>query len=76
MKYLIFYSTYTFFRKKTILNILNIFLNFYLFIFLVVYVVRFNTNDKRHFLTYMLTRMFNFPTFDGTAINNEDRKEF
>ena len=38
--------------------------------------VRFNTNDKRHLLTYMLTRVFNFTTYDGTAINNEDRKEF
>ena len=40
---------------------------------LVVYLVRFNTNNKRHFLTYMLTRVSisTFPSF-----NNEDRKEF
>lgn len=37
---------------------------------------RFNTNDKRHFLTYTLTRGSNFTTYDGTTINKEDRKEF
>ena len=52
------------------------FFSTFISLFLVVYVVRFNTNDKRHFLTYMLTRVFNFTTYDGTAINNEGRKEF
>ena len=47
-----------------------------LYFYLVVYVVRFNTNNKRHFLTYMLTCVFNFTTNDGTAISNEGRKEF
>ena len=37
---------------------------------------RFNTNDKRHFLTYTLTRGSNFTTYDGTTINKENRKEF
>ena len=36
----------------------------------------FNTNNKRHFLTYMLIRVSNFTTYDGTTINNEYRKEF
>ena len=35
----------------------------------------FNTNNKRHFETYMLTRVSNFTTYDGTTIKNEDRKE-
>ena len=30
----------------------NIFLNFYLFIFLIIHLVRFKTNNKRHFLTH------------------------
>ena len=47
-----------------------------LYFFLVVYVVKLNTDDKRHFLIYMFTRMFNFTTYDGTAINNEGRTEF
>ena len=41
--------------------------------------VRFNTNNKRYFLTYMLTRVSKFTTYtegDGTTINNEDKKEF
>ena len=28
------------------------------------------------YLTYMLTRVSNFKTYDGTTINNEARKEF
>ena len=53
---------------------------------LIVYLVRFNTNNKRHFLTYILTRLpistfpfFNLSIFteeDGTTIYNEDRKDF
>ena len=46
---------------------------------LIVYLVRFNTNNKRHFLTYMLTRVSDFTTCtkeDSTVISNEDRKEF
>ena len=42
---------------------------------LVVYIVRFNTNNKHHFLTYMLTRVFNTTTYNSTAIDNEDRKK-
>ena len=30
---------------------------------LIVYLVRFNSNNKRHFLTYMLTRVSNFTTY-------------
>ena len=45
-----------------------------LYFFLVVYLVRFNTYDKRHFLTYMLKRVSNFTTYDGTAIDNEGKK--
>ena len=53
---------------------------------LIVYLVRFNANNKRHFLTYMLTHVFisTFPSFnlsifteeDGTTIYNEDRNNF
>ena len=53
---------------------------------LIVYLVRFNTNKKRHFLTYMLTRVSisTFPSFTfsmftekkDTTINDEGRKEF
>ena len=53
---------------------------------LTVYLDKFNTNNIRHFLTYMLRRMstsklpsFNLSMFTekhGTTINNEDRKEF
>ena len=91
---------YTFLCEKTIFfvwdsilkhnarNQAEIFLIFFLtlisFFSLIVYLVRFNTNTKRHFLT-MLTCVFNF-TFlsfnlsmfteeDGTTINNNDRKE-
>ena len=62
---------------------LNIFLNYYLFIFFNC-LVRPNTSNKRHFLTYMLTCVSNFTTYicfsmftedNGTAINNEHRKE-
>ena len=38
-----------------------------------------NTDNKLHFLTYMLTRESNFTTStekDGTTINNVGRKEF
>ena len=38
--------------------------------------VRFNTSAERHFLTYMLTRVSNFTTYDFTATNNEGKKEF
>ena len=51
---------------------------------LIAYLARFNTNIKRHFPTYMLTRVsismfpsFNFSMFteeDATTINNEDKK--
>ena len=41
-----------------------------------VYFVRFNTNNKRHFVTYMLTIVFNVTTYYGTAIKNEDRRKF
>ena len=51
-----------------------------------VYLVRFNTNNKRHFLRYMLKRVsnFTFPSFnlsmfteeDSTTINSDDRTEF
>ena len=34
----------------------------------------FNTNNKRHFETYMLTRVSNFTTYDGTTIKNEDKR--
>ena len=49
------------------------------------YLARLNTNNKRHFLTSMLTTVYNFtfPSFnlsmfteDGNTINNEDRKQF
>ena len=40
----------------------HIFLNFYLFIFF-IYLVRFKTNNKRFFLTCMLTRVFNLTTY-------------
>ena len=68
------FSIHDFLHKKTtfclslnFLNIIreifwdfrNIFLNFYVFIFF-VYLVRFNTNNKRHFLTYVLTRVSNY----------------
>ena len=35
---------------------------------LTVYLLRFNNNKKRHFLAYMLTRVFNFTTYDGTTL--------
>ena len=66
---------------------LNIFLTFMSLFSLIVYLIRFNTNNKRHLLTYMLTRLFistlqsfNLSMFteeDGTAIatiNNDNRK--
>ena len=53
---------------QELIDFLNVFLDF--FISLAIYVVRFNTNNKRHNLTYMLTRVFNFTTYDGTTINN------
>ena len=71
-------------------NLVQIFLMFFstfisLFI-LIVHLVRFNTSNKRNFLTYMLTRVsistflsFNLSMFteeNGTTINNENRKEF
>ena len=53
---------------------------------LIFYLVRFNTNIKLHFLTYIIPPMSNltFPSFnlskfieeDATIINNEDRKGF
>ena len=54
------------------------------FLYYFVYLFRFITNNRRHFQTYMLTRVSNF-TFlyfnpsmftkeDGTTISNEDRK--
>ena len=46
------------------------------FFSLIVYLVAFITKNKRHFLTCMLAHVFNFKTYDGTTINNEDRKEF
>ena len=46
------------------------------FFSLIVYLVTFITKNKRHFRTCMLARVFNFKTYDGTTINNEDRKEF
>ena len=42
------------------------FLNFYLFIFLSDYLLRLNTNNKRHFLTHTLTSVSNL-TQDGTT---------
>ena len=59
-------------------RLIGIFLIFFLtFIsFLTVYVVRFNTSDKRHFLAYMLTRVPNFTTYDGTATNNKAKNNF
>ena len=66
---------------------LNIFLTLMPLFSLIVYLIRFNTNNKRHLLTYMLTRLFismlqsfNLSMFteeDGTAIatiNNANRK--
>ena len=41
---------------------------------LIAYLVRFNTNNKRHFLTYMLTPVSKFTTYDSTTINTENRK--
>ena len=41
-------------------DFLNIFLDFSLFILFNVYLVRFKTNKKRHFLTYILTYVSNF----------------
>ena len=46
--------------------------------FLVSFIVcsiGFNTNNKRYYLTYVLRRVSSFTTYDGTNINNEDRKE-
>ena len=67
------------------LRFLNIFPNFSLFIFFNC-LVRFNNNNKRHLLMFMLTRVsiLRFPSFNlsifteevGTTINNEDRNEF
>ena len=55
-----------------------------MFFSLIVNLVTFNTNNERHFLTYMLTRLsnFTFPSFnfsmfsekDSTTINNEGKK--
>ena len=53
--------------------LLMLFLTFISLFSLIDYVVRFNTNNKRHFLTYMLTHVCNFTTYDGTTVNNEDR---
>ena len=67
---------------------LIVFLTFISLFSLIVYFDRFNTNNKRHFLTYILIRVSmcnsTFPYFnlsmyteeDGTIINNEGRKEF
>ena len=66
-------------------DFLNSFLNFYLFISFNCYLVRFNTNNKRHFLGYRLTYVSSFTTYIcfsmftkevGTTNNNEHRKEF
>ena len=80
-----------FFYKKTVffclrLNSLNRMLEYEAEILLMffltsisivfVYFVRFNTNNKRHFVTYMLTIVFNVTTYYGTAIKNEDRRKF
>ena len=55
-------------------DFLNIFLNFHLSV-VFVYLVTFNTNNKCRSITNMLTRVSNFKSY-GTAIKNEDRKEF
>ena len=36
----------------------------------------FNINNKCHYLTYVLTRVSSFTTYERTTNNNEDRKEF
>ena len=36
--------------------------------------VRFNTSDERHFLTYMLTRVSNFTTYDFTATKMKGKR--
>ena len=83
---------YFFFKKRKpffclSLNFLNIMLqirlrfskyfllNFYLFV-IFVYLVRFNTNNKSHFQTYMSTHVPNRTKHGGTTINNKNRKEF
>ena len=38
--------------------------------------VRLETYNKRHSLTYTLMRASNFTTYDGVTINNENRKRF
>ena len=43
---------------------------------LIVYLVRFNTNEKRNFTISILTRVSNFTTYDSTTIINGGRKEF
>ena len=59
----------------------------FLFLFsLIGYEARFNTNNNRHFRTYILTRVSisTFPSFnlsmfteeDGTTVNNQDKKAF
>ena len=62
------------------------FLNFISLLSLIVYLLRFNTNSKRHFLKYMLRRVSistspsinrsMFTEEDVTTITNEYRKEF
>ena len=49
------------------------FLTFISVFSLIVYLVRFNTNNKFHFLTYVLTRVLNLTTYDSTTINNKDK---
>ena len=71
----VFFSIHNFLYQKTIFlpepqfsqqileifwDFLNIFLNFISLFSLIVYLVRFNTNNKRNFLTYVLTRVSNY----------------
>ena len=43
---------------------------------LIVYLVRFNTDNKRHFPTHMLTLVSNFTAHDGTTLVMKTEKYF
>ena len=63
---------------------LRFLLTFIYLFYLIIYLVTFNTNNKLHFLIYILTRMSNstslsfnlcmFTEEDGATINNKGKK--